>query len=124
MYKLLGDRNGSNINNQLISCLTELDSATYQENGTYNDFNCNNLRLFNTSTIPKNKILYNTIDNTIFAFIVKDKKNNYTCYYKENGTWILYDDSKKEFKAIDNIDDVISKFTAENKQIVLQYANH
>ena len=124
MYKLLGDRNGGlNNNNQLISSITELDSAYYQENSTYNDFNNNNLQLFNTSTIPKSKILYNELFLNAKAFIVKDEKNHYTCYYEENGTWILYDDSKKYFEAIDDIEDVISTFTAENKQIVLQYAN-
>ena len=123
MYKLLGDRNGGLNNNQLISCLTELDSAEYQNTSWYNNFNCNDLRLFNTSTIPKSKILYNEIDNTIFSFIVKDEKNHYTCYREENDTWFLYDDSKKYFEAINNINNVISTFTAENKQIVLQYAN-
>ena len=124
MYKLLGDRNGGlNNNKQLISSLTELNSALYQRTNNYNNFNNDNLQILNTSTIPKSKILYNELFLNAKAFIVKDEKNHYTCYYEENGTWILYDDSKKEFKAIDNIDDVISKFTAENKQIVLQYAN-
>jgi hypothetical protein len=125
MYKLLGDRAGGliNNNNQLISCLTELDSANYQENRRYNNnFNCNNLQLYNTSTIPKSKILYNKLLPNAKAFIVKDKKNHYTCYREENNKWFLYDDSKKEFEAIDNINNVISTFTAENKQIVLQYA--
>ena len=125
MYKLLGDRNGGlNNNKQLISSLTELNSALYQRTNNYNNFNNDNLQILNTSTIPKSKILYNELFLNAKAFIVKDEKNHYTCYYEENGTWILYDDSKKEFKAIDNIDDVIGTFTAENKQIVLQYANH
>ena len=123
MYKLLGDRNGGlNNNNQLISSLTELNSALYQRTNNYNNFNNHSLQLFNTSTIPKSKILYNELFLNAKALIVKDEKNHYTCYYKQdiNNTWILYDDSKKDFEAID---DVISKFTAENKQIVLQYAN-
>ena len=122
MYKLLGDRNGGlNNNNQLISSITELDSALYQSTRRYNNFNCNVLQILNTSTIPKSKILYNEIS----SLIVKDEKNHYTCYYKQdiNNTWILYDDSKKDFEAIDDINNEISTFTAENKQIVLQYAN-
>ena len=125
MYKLLGDRNGGlNNNKQLISSLTELNSALYQRTNNYNNFNNDNLQILNTSTIPKSKILYNELFLNAKAFIVKDEKNHYTCYYEENGTWILYDDSKKYFEAIDDIEDVISTFTAENKQIVLQYANH
>ena len=126
MYKLLGDRNGGlNNNNQLISSLTELNSALYQRTNNYNNFNNHSLQLFNTSTIPKSKILYNELFLNAKALIVKDEKNHYTCYYKQdiNNTWILYDDSKKDFEAIDDINNEISTFTAENKQIVLQYAN-
>ena len=126
MYKLLGDRNGGlNNNNQLISSITELDSALYQSTRRYNNFNNHSLQLFNTSTIPKSKILYNELFLNAKALIVKDEKNHYTCYYKQdiNNTWILYDDSKKDFEAIDDINNEISTFTAENKQIVLQYAN-
>ena len=124
MYKLLGDRNGGlNNNNQLISSLTELNSALYQRTNNYNNFNNHSLQLFNTSTIPKSKILYNELFLNAKALIVKDEKNHYTCYYEQNNTWILYDDSKKDFEAIDDINNEISTFTAENKQIVLQYAN-
>jgi len=123
MYKLLGDRNGIlNVNGQIISSLTELNSEQYQQTRVYNNFNNTSLKLYNTSTIPKNKILYNELFFNAHAFIVKDDKNHYTCYYKNNNDWYLYDDSKKDFKNIDDINADIGTFTDEKKQIVLQYA--
>jgi hypothetical protein len=67
--------------------------------------------------------LYNELLRNAKAFIVKDEKNHYTYYYEEDGTWFLYDDSKKYIENITDIYTEIGTFTAEKKQIVLQYGN-
>ena len=62
--------------------------------------------------------MYNELLLNAKALIVKDEKNHYTCYREENDTWFLYDDSKKYFEAINNINKRINKHFLYCKEII------